>query len=109
MNSLNVGLAPFARRASGPVEELSIQESAPNAENATANGVASTQVKASLDSGIVVCCGNQYGMVSILRNSLNRNKRASRTEGVIRLLLIILWALVVVVLGFYSGLAYHHH
>ena len=92
-----------------PVEELSIQESAPNAEKATANGVASTQVKASLDSGIVVCCGNQYGMVSILRNSLNRNKRASRTEGVIRLLLIILWALVVVVLGFYSGLAYHHH
>jgi hypothetical protein len=29
--------------------------------------------------------------------------------GIIRLLLIVLWALVVVVLGFYSGLAYHHH
>ena len=47
-------------------------------------------------------------MVSILRNSQDRNKRASRTEGIIRLLLIILWA-VVVVLGLYSGLAYHHH
>lgn len=35
-----------------PVEELSIQESAPNAENATANGAAFTQVKASVDSGI---------------------------------------------------------
>lgn len=35
-----------------PVEELSIQESAPNAENATANGPAFTQVKASVDSGI---------------------------------------------------------
>jgi hypothetical protein len=29
--------------------------------------------------------------------------------GIIRLLLIILWAVVVVVLGFYSGLAYHQH
>ena len=48
-------------------------------------------------------------MVSILRKSQDRNKRASRTEGVIRLLLLILWAVVVVVLGFYSGLAYHHH
>ena len=38
-----------------------------------------------------------------------RNKKASRAEGIIRLLLIILWAVVVVVLGFYSGLAYHHH
>jgi hypothetical protein len=48
-------------------------------------------------------------MVSTFRKSQNPNKRASRTEGFIRLLLIILWALVVVVLGFYSGLAYHHH
>jgi ABC-type sugar transport system permease subunit len=48
-------------------------------------------------------------MVSILRNSQDRNKRASRMEGIIRLLLIILWAVVVVVLGFYSGFAYHHH
>ena len=48
-------------------------------------------------------------VVSILRKSQNRYKRASRTEGIIRLLLIILWAVVVVVLGLYSGLAYHHH
>jgi hypothetical protein len=48
-------------------------------------------------------------MVSIFKKSQNRNKTASRTEGIIRLLLIILWALVVVVLGLYSGLAYHHH
>jgi len=48
-------------------------------------------------------------MVSTFRKTQNLNKRASRTEGIIRLLLIILWAVVVVVLGFYSGFAYHHH
>jgi hypothetical protein len=48
-------------------------------------------------------------MVSIFVKSQSRNKRASRTEGIIRLLLIILWGLVIVVLGLYSGLAYHHH
>jgi hypothetical protein len=48
-------------------------------------------------------------MVSIVKKRQSRNKRASRTEGIIRLLLIILWAVVVVVLGFYSGFAYHHH
>jgi hypothetical protein len=46
---------------------------------------------------------------SIFKKSQNRNKRANRAEGIIRLLLIILWSVVVVVLGFYSGLAYHHH
>jgi hypothetical protein len=92
-----------------PVEELSIRESAPNAENATANGAASAQVKAPLDLGIGIRGGKQYVMVSIFKKSQSRNKRASRTEGIIRLLLIILWAVVVVVLGFYSGFAYHHH
>jgi hypothetical protein len=48
-------------------------------------------------------------VVSIFKKSQNQNMRASRTEGTIRLLLIILWAVVIVVLGFYSGLAYHHH
>jgi hypothetical protein len=48
-------------------------------------------------------------MVSIFMKSQSRSKRASRTEEIIRLLLIILWAAVVVVLGFYSGLAYRHH
>ena len=91
------------------VEEPAIQESAPNAENATANGVVSAQVKAALDSGIGIGCGKQYVMVSTFKKSQSRNKRASRTEGIIRLLLIILWAVVIVVFGFYSGLAYHHH
>ena len=48
-------------------------------------------------------------MVTIFKKSQNRNKKANRTEGIIRLLLIILWSVVVVVVGFYSGLAYHHH
>jgi hypothetical protein len=48
-------------------------------------------------------------MVSIFMKSQSRNTRASRTEGIIRLVLIILWAVVIVVLGFYSGFAYHHH
>ena len=48
-------------------------------------------------------------MVSIFKKSQRRNKRAGRTEGIIRLLLIILWAAVVVVFGFYSGFTYHHH
>jgi hypothetical protein len=48
-------------------------------------------------------------MVTIFKKSQNRNKRANRTEEIIRLLLIILWSAIVVVLGFYSGLAYHHH
>jgi hypothetical protein len=47
-------------------------------------------------------------MVSIVKKSQRRNKRAGRTEGIIRVLLIILWAVVIVVLGFYSGLAYRH-
>jgi hypothetical protein len=80
-----------------------------NAESATANGVASAQVKAALDSSIGIGCGKQYVMVSTFKKSQSRNKRASRTEGIIRLLLIILWAVVIVVFGFYSGLAYHHH
>ena len=48
-------------------------------------------------------------MVSIFKKSRDRNKGAKRTEVIIRLLLIILWAIIVVVLGFYSGFAYHHH
>jgi len=48
-------------------------------------------------------------VVSIFKKSQNRNKRASRTERIIRLLLIILWAIVVVVLGLYGGLATSHH
>jgi len=93
----------------GTLEELSIQQSVLNAENATANSAASTQIKASVDLGIGVRYGRQYVMVSNFMKSQSRNRRASRTEGIIRLLLIILWAVVVVVLGFYSGLAYHHH
>jgi len=48
-------------------------------------------------------------MVSIFKKSQRRSKRGGRTEGIIQLLLIILWAVVIVLLGFYSGFAYHHH
>jgi hypothetical protein len=48
-------------------------------------------------------------MVSIFMKNQGRNKAPNRTEGIIRLLLLILWATVVVVLGLYSGLAFHHH
>jgi hypothetical protein len=48
-------------------------------------------------------------MVSFFMKNQSRNKRANRTEGTIRLLLLILWAIVIVVLGFYSGLGFHHH
>jgi predicted 2-oxoglutarate/Fe(II)-dependent dioxygenase YbiX len=48
-------------------------------------------------------------MVSIFKKGQRRNKKASRTEGIIRLLLIILWAIVVVALGLYGGLATSHH
>ena len=91
------------------VVELSIQESVPNADNATVNNAASTQIKAFRGFGHWCSMLKEYVMVSIFMNSQSRNKRANRTEGIIRLLLIILWAVVVVVLGFYSGLAYHHH
>ena len=48
-------------------------------------------------------------MVSIFMKNQGQKKAASRTEGIVRLLLIILWAMIVVVLGFYSGLTFHHH
>ena len=91
------------------VEELSIQESALNPENATTNSGASTRIKAFRGFGHRCWVRKQYVMVSIFMKSQSRRKRASRTEGIIRQLLIILWAAVVVVLGFYSGLAYRHH
>ena len=91
------------------VEELSIQESALNAENATTNRAASSRIKAFRGFGHRCSMRKQYVMVAIFMENQSRNKRASRMEGIIRLLLIILWAVVVVVLGFYSGLAYHHH
>jgi uncharacterized membrane protein (UPF0127 family) len=91
------------------VEELSIQESALNTENAATNSVASTRIKAFPGFGHRRSMRKQYVMVSIFMKSQSRSKRANRTEGTVRLLLIILWAAVVVVLGFYSGLAYRHH
>jgi hypothetical protein len=48
-------------------------------------------------------------VISISKRNRNRNNRASSKENVIRLLLILLWATVVIVLGFYRGLHYHHH
>ena len=62
-------------------------------------------------NGFEHCCSMRktVAMVSIFMKNQGRNKAARRTEGIIRLLLIILWAMIVVVLGFYSGLAFHHH
>jgi hypothetical protein len=48
-------------------------------------------------------------LVSIFKKGQSRNKKASGSEATIRLLLIILWAIVVVVLGLYGGLATSHH
>ena len=48
-------------------------------------------------------------VVSILKKSQNRNKRARGETGTIQLLLIILGTIVVVVLGLYGGLASSHH
>ena len=90
------------------VEEPSIRENALNAENAITNSAHLYESRLFVDLGIGGSMWKQYVMVSIVMNSQSRNKRASSTEGIIRLLLIILWAVVVVVLGFYSGLAYHH-
>jgi len=48
-------------------------------------------------------------MLSIFKKSRNRNKRASGRKGNIHLMFIILGAIVVVILGLYSGLASSHH
>ena len=48
-------------------------------------------------------------MTSILKKGQKRNEKANSSEGIIRLALIILWAIVVVVLGLYGGLAFSHH
>ena len=91
------------------VEEVSIQESALNTENAATNSAASTRMKGFRGFWHRCSMRKQYVMVSIFMKSQSRHKRASGTERIIRLLLIILWGVVVVVLGLYSGLAYHHH
>jgi len=48
-------------------------------------------------------------MVSIFKKSEKRNKKATSSEQAIRLVLIIVWAIVMVVLGFYGGLHLSHH
>jgi len=48
-------------------------------------------------------------MTSILKKGQKRNKKANSSEEIIRLALIILWAIVVVVLGLHGGLALSHH
>ena len=47
-------------------------------------------------------------MVSIFTKSQKRNKKAGGGEQAIRLVLIIVWAIVIVVLGFYAGLHLSH-
>lgn len=58
---------------------------------------------------LVLEAKNSDLMVSIFKKGQRRNRKANRSEEVIRLLLIILWAIVVVVLGLYGGLATSHH
>jgi formate-dependent nitrite reductase membrane component NrfD len=48
-------------------------------------------------------------MVSIFKKSQKRNKKTGASEQAIRLVLIIVWAIVMVVLGFYEGLRLSHH
>ena len=48
-------------------------------------------------------------VLAILKRSRNRNKRASDRKGNIHLMFIILGAIVVVILGLYSGLGSSHH
>jgi hypothetical protein len=48
-------------------------------------------------------------MVSILKKSQKRNKKANGSEQAIRLVLIIVWPIMIVVLGFYGGLQLSHH
>jgi hypothetical protein len=48
-------------------------------------------------------------MVSIFKKSQKRNKKASGSEQAVRLVLIIVWAIVIFVLGFYGGLQLSHH
>jgi len=47
-------------------------------------------------------------MGSIFKKGQGRNKKASGSEEIVRLLLIILWAMVVLVLSLYGGLATSH-
>ena len=48
-------------------------------------------------------------VLSIFKRHQNRNKRAGHRKGIRQLLLMILWAVIVIVLGFYGGLAFPHH
>jgi len=58
---------------------------------------------------LVLEAQNSDLMVSIFKKSQKRNKKASGSEQAIRLVLIIVWAIVIVVLGFYGGLQLSHH
>jgi hypothetical protein len=78
-------------------------------ENTAINSAVSTAIKASLASGMVLEARSSDLMVSIFKKSQKRNKKAGGGEQAIRLVLIIVWAIVIVVLGFYAGLHLSHH
>ncbi len=48
-------------------------------------------------------------VLSIVRRRQNQNKEALGRKAIRQLLLMILWAVIVIVLGFYGGLAFPHH
>jgi hypothetical protein len=81
----------------------------PECEENTANIAVSTAIKASLDSGIGIGGAKQRLDGINFKKSQKRIKKASGSEQAIRLVLIIVWAIVIVVLGFYGGLQLSHH
>jgi len=50
---------------------------------------------------------NELLIFLYIKKGQKRNKKANSSEGIIRLALIILWAIVVVVLGLYGDSRYH--
>jgi hypothetical protein len=69
----------------------------------------STAIKASLDSGIGIGGAKQRPDGINLQEESEADEKANGSEQAIRLFLIIVWAIVIVVLGFYGGLQLSQH
>jgi len=48
-------------------------------------------------------------VLSITRRRQSQNRKALDRKAICQLLWMILWAVIIIVLGFYGGLAFHHH
>jgi hypothetical protein len=111
---MSAGSARFVRNVSetrwGTADAAFDRREWPEREaNAATNSTVSSAIEASMDSGICIGGAKQRLMVSILKKTQKRNKKAGGSEQAIRLVLIIVWAIVIVVLGFYGGLHLSHH